>query len=195
MSNTYSNWLGRKVILQIEAGESLVPIRGLVVTESNNALRFRLDGCWEVDIYKEMIIRVEADEYESFQLRNWEAGRKAPIASRFRSRARPMLRWDRAFDRWCSRLCSWQSLWKVICATGFAGSILFVLALQISGRGPFTQFVRFLGSYVGLLLFAVSLGCGIWVFIESIAAPSHTFRKWSKRLASFLDWFRQPIHL
>jgi len=55
MSKTYSDWLGRQVVLQIKAGESLVPLRGLVVNESNNALRFRLDGCWEVDIYKEMI--------------------------------------------------------------------------------------------------------------------------------------------
>ena len=57
MSKTYSDWLGRQVVLQIKAGESLVPLRGLVVHESNNALRFRLDGCWEVDIYKEMILQ------------------------------------------------------------------------------------------------------------------------------------------
>jgi hypothetical protein len=62
MSKTYS--LGGQVVLQIETGESLVPLRELVVKESNNALRFRLDGGWEVDIYKEMILRVEADDYE-----------------------------------------------------------------------------------------------------------------------------------
>jgi hypothetical protein len=60
---------------------SLIPLRGLVVNESNNALRFRLDGGWEVDIYKEMILRVEADNYEAFQLRNWEASNKAPVAA------------------------------------------------------------------------------------------------------------------
>ena len=51
MSKTYSDWLGRQVVLQIETGESLVPLRGLVVNESNTALRFRLDGGWEVDGY------------------------------------------------------------------------------------------------------------------------------------------------
>ena len=44
MSKTYSDWLGRQVVLQIETGESRVPLRGRVVNESNNALRFRLDG-------------------------------------------------------------------------------------------------------------------------------------------------------
>jgi RNase P/RNase MRP subunit p29 len=48
MSKTYSDWLGRQVVLQIETGESLVPLRGLVVNESNNVLRFRGR---EVDIY------------------------------------------------------------------------------------------------------------------------------------------------
>jgi hypothetical protein len=52
MAKTYSDWLGRQVVLQIEAGESLIPLRGLVVNESNNALRFRFDGGWEVDIFK-----------------------------------------------------------------------------------------------------------------------------------------------
>ena len=51
MSKTYSDWLGRQVVLQIETGESLVPLRGLVVNESNSVLRFRLDGGREVDIY------------------------------------------------------------------------------------------------------------------------------------------------
>jgi RNase P/RNase MRP subunit p29 len=61
MPKTYSDWLGRQVVLQIEAGESLVPVRGRIVNESNNALRFRLDGGWEVDIFKEMILRLEVD--------------------------------------------------------------------------------------------------------------------------------------
>jgi RNase P/RNase MRP subunit p29 len=56
MPKTYSDWLGLQVVLQIEAGESLIPLRGLVVNESNNALRFRLDGGWEVDIFKEMTL-------------------------------------------------------------------------------------------------------------------------------------------
>ncbi|GAC1636941.1 MAG: hypothetical protein NVS9B14_16370 [Candidatus Acidiferrum sp.] len=188
MANTYSDWLGRQVVLQIEAGESLVPLRGLVVTESNNALRFRLDGCWDVDIYKEMILGVEADNDESFPLCNWQARNKFRSAAR--SHATPLVRWDRVLDRWCFRLGSWHLLWKVICAAGLAGSSLFILALCITVRGPFTHFARFLGGYLGLLLCAVSLGCAAWPLLDSLAAG-----RWSKRLASFLDWFRQPIHL
>lgn len=63
MSNTYSMWLGCQVVLHIETRESRVPLRGLVVNESGDVLRFRIDGRWEVDIFKEMIVGVEADNY------------------------------------------------------------------------------------------------------------------------------------
>jgi len=188
MSKTYSDWLGRQVVLQLKAGESLVPLRGLVVRESNNALRFRLDGCWEVDIYKEMILRVEADNYEAFQLRNREASNKAPCAAR--SDSMPMRSWNRVFDRWWSKHFSWQLWWKTVISAGLAGSVLFTLALHMSVPGPITHFARFICGYLGLVFCAVSLGCGVWALIES-----HIFAKWSKLFASFLDWLRQPIHL
>jgi hypothetical protein len=193
MPKTYSDWLGRQVVLQIEAGESLIPLRGLVVNESNNALRFRLDGGWEVDIFKEMILRVEADNYEAFQLRNWEAGNKAPDTAR--SDSMPMLSWNRVFDRWWSKHFSWQLWWTAIISAGLAGSVLFVLALHMSVPGPITYFARFICGYLGLVFCAVSLGCGAWVLIDSIRMQSHIFAKWSKLFASLLDWFRQPIHL
>jgi RNase P/RNase MRP subunit p29 len=193
MSKAYSDWLGRQVVLQIETGESLVPLRGLVVNESNNALRFRLDGGWEVDIYKEMILRVEADNYEAFELRNWEASNKAPDAAR--SHFMAMLNWNRVLDRWCCKYFSWQLWRKTIISAGLAGSVLLVLALHMSVPGPITHFARFICGYLGLVLCAVSLGCGVRVLIDSIRAQSHIFAKWSKLFASFLDWFRHPIHL
>jgi hypothetical protein len=193
MSKTYSDWLGRQAVLQINTGESLVALRGVVVNESNNALRFRLDGCWEVDIYKDMILRVEADNYEAFRLRNWEASNKAPGAARFDSI--PMLSWNRVFDRWWSKHFSWQLWWKTIISAGLAGSVLFVLALHMSAPGPITHFARFICGYLGLVFCAVSLGCGVRVLIESLRKQSHIFAKWSKLCASFLDWLRQPIHL
>jgi len=193
MSQTYSDWLGRQVVLQIETGESLVPLRGLVVNESNNALRFRLDGGWEVDIYKEMILRVEADNYEAFQLRNWEASNRAPGAAR--SDSMPMLSWNRVFDRWSSKHFSWHLWRKTIISAGLAGSILFVLALHMNVPGPITHFARFNGGYLGLVLCAVSLGCGVRVLIDSTRTQSYIFAKCSKLFASFLDWFRQPIGL
>ena len=165
----------------------------MVVNESNNALRFRVDGGWDVDIYKEMILRVEADNYEAFQVRNWEASNKAPGAAR--SDSMPMLRWNRVFDRWWSKHFSWQLWWKTIISTGLAGSVLFVLALHMSVPGPITHFARFICGYLGLVFCPESLGCGVRVLIESIRTQSHIFAKRSKRFVLFLDWFRQPIHL
>jgi RNase P/RNase MRP subunit p29 len=191
MSKTYSDWLGRQVVLQIEAGESLVPLRGLVVNESNNALRFRLGGGWEVDIYKDMILRVEADNCEAFQLCNWKASNKAPGAAP--SESIPMLSWNR-FDRWSSKHFSWLLWRKTIISTGLAGSFLFVLALRMDMEGPITHFALFICGYLGLVSCAVSLGCGVRVFIDLFRTQAHIFAKWSKVFASFLDWFRQPIH-
>jgi hypothetical protein len=193
MSKTYSDWLGRQVVLQIEAGGSLVPLRGLVVNESNNALRFRVDGGWDVDIYKEMILRVEADNCEPFQLRNWEASNKAPCTARSESMA--MLSWNRVFNRLWSEDFSWQSSWKTVIFAGLVGSALFILALRMSVPGPIHQLAQFICGYLALVLCAVSLGCGVWVLIDSIRTQSHVFVRWSKLLASFLDWFRQPIRL
>ena len=193
MQKTYSAWLGRQVVLQIEAGESLIPLRGLVVNESNNALRFRVDGGWEVDIFKEMILRVEADNYEAFQLRNWEASHNASDAAR--SDSMPMLSWSRVFDGWGSKHFSWKFAWTTFISGGLAGSVLFVLALHMSVPGPIAHFARFVCGYLGLVFCAVSLGCGAWALIDSIRTQSHIFAKWSKLLASFLDWFRQPIRL
>ena len=193
MLKTYSNWLGRQVVLQIEAQEALVPLRGLIVNESDHALRFRLEGGWEVDIYKEMILRVEADNSQAFQMCNWEANSIAPVA--VRSDARAMHRWNRGFDRWWNRHFSWQLWWRIIIYAGMAGSIQFALALRMHAAGAITHVVRFLSGYMGLLFLAVAVGCGVWMLIDSVKTQPHIFAKWSKLLASFVDWFRQPIHL
>jgi CheY-like chemotaxis protein len=60
--NAYSPWIGRQVGLQIAAGESPVLLRGFLVRESSDALRLRIEGSWDVDIFKEMILRVDADD-------------------------------------------------------------------------------------------------------------------------------------
>ena len=59
MSLAYSVWFGRSVVLQIDAGESWVSLRGQVVGESSNAVRFRLEGRWEADLPKELGLGVE----------------------------------------------------------------------------------------------------------------------------------------
>jgi hypothetical protein len=107
----------------------------------------------------------------------------------------PMLSWNRVFYRCWFKLFSWQLWWPAILSAGLVGSVLFVLALYMSVPGPITHFAQFICGYLGLLFCAVSLGCGVWVLIDSIRTRSHVFAKWSKLLASFLDWFRQPIRL
>jgi hypothetical protein len=68
MSNSYSYWLGRKAVLHINTGESCVPLPAQLVNESSKALRVRLDGRWEVDIPKEMIVGMEVDSFTSPEL-------------------------------------------------------------------------------------------------------------------------------
>ena len=146
-----------------------------------------------MDIYKEMILRVEADNCEAFQPRIWDAGNKAPDPAR--SGSMPIVSWNRVFDRWRCKYFSGQPWWTAIISAGLAGSVLFVLALHMSVPGPITHFAQFICGYLGLVFCAVSLGCGVWVLIDSIRTQSHIFAKWSRLFASFLDWIRQPIHL
>ena len=63
MTSPFSIWLGCEVVLQVATGELRVPLRGYVVKESSDALRVRLEGCWDIDIFKEMIVGVNADLY------------------------------------------------------------------------------------------------------------------------------------
>src|SRR6266480_4755718 len=99
---------------------------------------------------------------------------------------------NRVFDCLCSRHFSWHLSPRTIIYAGLAGSVLFVLALHMSVPGPIAHFARFLCGYLGLVFCAVSLGCGVRVLIDSVRTQSHIFAKWSKLVASFLDWFRQP---
>ena len=64
MSNAYSIWLDREGVLQVVAGDLRVPLQGRVVNELSNAVRVRIGGgCWDVDIFKETIVGVTADNY------------------------------------------------------------------------------------------------------------------------------------
>ena len=65
MQGAYAMWLGQKVVLQVEAGELRVPLRGTVVGESSDAVRFRIGEGWDVDIYKAMVLAIEEDNWAS----------------------------------------------------------------------------------------------------------------------------------
>ena len=65
METGYATWLGQTVVLQVEAGDMRVPLRGTIVGESADALRFRIGEGWDVDIYKAMVLAVEEDNWAS----------------------------------------------------------------------------------------------------------------------------------
>lgn len=65
MESAFAVWMNQSVVLQISAGDLRVPLRGTIVGESNDAVRFRIGEGWDVDIYKAMILAVEEDNWVS----------------------------------------------------------------------------------------------------------------------------------
>jgi len=65
MPSVYAFWVGQAVILQVAADELRVPLRGVIVGESEYTVRFRVGEGWDIDIYKHMILVVEQDRWAS----------------------------------------------------------------------------------------------------------------------------------
>ena len=61
MLSAYSLWVGQEVILQVAADELCVPLRGVIVGESESTLLFRVGEGGDLDIYKHLILAVEQD--------------------------------------------------------------------------------------------------------------------------------------
>jgi hypothetical protein len=61
MPSAYAFWVGQTVILQVAADELCVPLRGVIVGESESTLYFRVGEGGDLDIYKHMILAVEQD--------------------------------------------------------------------------------------------------------------------------------------
>ena len=59
VARVYSNWVGHAVVLQVVAADLRVPLRGTIVGESDESVRFRVGEGWDIDIYKNMIVAVE----------------------------------------------------------------------------------------------------------------------------------------
>ena len=194
MSNTYTAWLGRQVVLQIDAGESQVPLRGRVLNESIDALRFRLEGRWDVDIFKEMVVRVEADNNcPAFNPSVLERSSRVPATQH--PQLMLMDHWNCALDLWWSNHFSRRLCCKMILWTGLAGSILFLLALQIGVSHPLSFFIRVICGFLGLVLGAVSLGCGTWLLAESPKVQTQIIPYWSDSVTLVVRWLRQPSKL
>ena len=63
MPSAYASWVGQAVVLQVATGDLRVPLRGVVVGESDEAVRFRIGEGWDIDVYKTMILAVEQDNW------------------------------------------------------------------------------------------------------------------------------------
>lgn len=61
MEGGYAVWMGQPVILRVVAGNLRVPVRGRLVSETNDVLRIRIADNWDVDIFKSMVVAVEQD--------------------------------------------------------------------------------------------------------------------------------------
>jgi hypothetical protein len=61
MEGGYAVWMGQPVILRVVAGNLRVPLRGRLVSETNEMVRLRIADSWDVDIFKSMVVAVEQD--------------------------------------------------------------------------------------------------------------------------------------
>ncbi len=61
MEGVYAAWTGQRVLLQLTTEGVRVSLRGVIVGESEAAIRFRLGDDLVIDIFKNMILAVEED--------------------------------------------------------------------------------------------------------------------------------------
>jgi hypothetical protein len=64
MQSAYAVWIGQPVILLLVTADSRVPLRGIIVAETEGYIRFRVEQTWDIDIFKSMILAVERDRWE-----------------------------------------------------------------------------------------------------------------------------------
>lgn len=61
MHSAFAAWIGQPVVLQVAVGDIKVPLRGKLLKEGDDTLRVCIGDRWDVDIYKTMVLAVEAD--------------------------------------------------------------------------------------------------------------------------------------
>jgi hypothetical protein len=65
MQSVYQTWIDQPVVLQVVAGELKVPLRGTIISEAEDSVKFRVGEGWDVEIHKCMILAVEEDNWVS----------------------------------------------------------------------------------------------------------------------------------
>jgi hypothetical protein len=61
MEGGYAVWMGQPVILRVVTGDLRVPLRGRLLSETEEVLRLRIADSWDIDIFKSMVVGVEHD--------------------------------------------------------------------------------------------------------------------------------------
>ncbi len=61
MECAYKAWTHHPVILHLLTDGIRVPLRGRLVGETAKALRIRVEETWDFDIFKSMVLGIEAD--------------------------------------------------------------------------------------------------------------------------------------
>jgi hypothetical protein len=61
MEGGYAVWMGQPVILRVATGNLRVPLRGRLLSETDDVVRLRIADSWDVDIFKSMVVAVEHD--------------------------------------------------------------------------------------------------------------------------------------
>jgi hypothetical protein len=67
MQSAYTVWIGHAVVLQLAAAGLHAPVPGMIVSESENTIRFRIGQDWAIDIPKSMVLAVEQDSFAGVQ--------------------------------------------------------------------------------------------------------------------------------
>jgi hypothetical protein len=65
MQTAYQTWMNQPVVMQVVAGELKVPLRGVIVSEGQDSVMFRVGEGWDVEIFKNMVLAVEEDNWVS----------------------------------------------------------------------------------------------------------------------------------
>ncbi len=61
MEGGYAVWMGQPVVLRVVTGNLRVPLRGRLLSETNEVVRLRIADSWDVDIFKSMVVAIEHD--------------------------------------------------------------------------------------------------------------------------------------
>jgi len=61
MERGYAVWMGQPVVLRVRTGDLKVPLRGKMLSETDEVVRLRIADSWDVDIFKSMVIDIMHD--------------------------------------------------------------------------------------------------------------------------------------